>query len=75
MRMFKKSSKSVRIKPNQVFLHGGKRFEKGQVYRVEIGLARYFDRNGWLEGSDIRPPIGQKSLEIDDSVLGHDGGF
>lgn len=75
MRLFKKNqSKTIRIVPNQDFLDGAVRYEKGQVYEVELGLARYFERNGWLEGTDIRPTAASK-LAIDNSVLGHDGGF
>lgn len=74
MRLFKKS-KMVRIVPNQVFLDGGQRFEKGQVYKVEVGLARYFERNGWLEGSDLSSTKPAVLLDVDNSKLGHDGGF
>lgn len=75
MSLFKKNkSKNVRIVPNQDFLDGGFRFKKGEVYKVEIGLARYFERNGWLEGTDLSRPL-PTVLEVDDSVLGHDGGF
>lgn len=72
--MFKRKQKNVRIKPNQVFLHETDRFEPGQVYRVNIALARYFERNGWLEGSDLRPPA-SGSLEVDNSTLGVRGGM
>jgi len=76
MGLFKRTNKSktVRIVPNQLFLDGRDRYEKGQVYEVEIGNARYFERNGWLEGTDLRPSDAFK-LAIDKSVLGHDGGF
>lgn len=69
MSFFKRKQKHVRVVPNQDFLHGPTRFEKGKEYRVDISLARYFERNGWLEGSDLRPPIGS-ALTVDNGVLG-----
>jgi hypothetical protein len=55
MKLF--SKKNVKIKPNQTFLHEKDRYEKGVVYKVPINLARYFDRNGWLEGGvQVNPP-------------------
>lgn len=74
MSLFKKTQKHARIKPNQTFLHERDRFEQGQVYRVDINLARYFARNGWLEGSDPVLPT-TAALEVDDSTLGVRGGL
>lgn len=74
MSIFKKSKPGhVKIVPKQDILDGTARFEKGKVYRVETALARYFERNGWIEGSIAAPPAA--TLDIDDSVLGHNGGF
>lgn len=70
---FSRGEKQVKIVPNQDFLQERDRFVKGQVYRVPISLARYFERNGWIEGSLASPP--PAVLDIDDSVLGHNGGF
>ena len=74
MSLFKKTQKHARIKPNQVFLNGRDRFEPGQVYRVDINLARYFARKGWLEGSDPVLPT-TAAIEVDNGTLGQSGGF
>jgi hypothetical protein len=58
---FFKKSKHRKIVPNQTFLDGTNRYEKGKVYRVEMGLARYFDRNGWLEDSETERPSDEPS--------------
>ena len=72
-RIFRRNKGHARIKPNQRFLHEQDVYEPGKVYSVDLNLARYFARNGWLEGSDPVLPTTQ-ALEIDDSVLGHEGG-
>lgn len=71
--LFRRGDRQVKIVPNQDFLDGPIRFEKGKVYKVDLGHARYFERNGWLEGSVANPPAA--SLEVDDSVLGTRGGM
>lgn len=71
---FRRSERQVTIVPNQVFLHGPDRFEKGKAYKVGVGLARYFERNGWIEGSDPVPPP-TVSVDIDNGVIGQSGGF
>ena len=72
MRAFLNRKKHVRIVPKSDILHERDRYEKGKVYRVDIALARYFERNGWIEGSIAAPP--PQTLDIDNSVLGHEGG-
>lgn len=74
MRLFRRGEKQVRIVPNQDFLDEGFRFIKGTSYKVAVNRARYFERNGWLKGSVAAPPPAT-SLDIDNSVLGHDGGL
>lgn len=70
---FRKTAKQVKIVPNQDFLEGRDRYEKGEVYLVDQALARYFERNGWIEGSLASPP--SQTLDIDNGVLGQRGGF
>lgn len=72
MRIFKRP-KQTTIVPNQLFLDEGQRFEKGVKYRVEIERARYFFRNGWIEGSDNPNPTADPTpveLKIDKGFLG-----
>ena len=64
--MFGRQKKYARIRPNQLFLHGTERYEKGQVYRVPIADARYFERAGWLESSSVHTQHDVTDLEIDD---------
>lgn len=73
MSLFKRGSKQRKIVPRADFLDGTIRYKKGQVYEVEIGIARYFERNGWLEGSDATAEA--VKLAVDNSVLGHNGGM
>lgn len=74
MSLFKRKHGKTRVVvPNQVFLHGSDRFEPGERYTVDINLARYFERNGWVEGSTEIP--GPAELDVDDSTLGVRGGF
>jgi hypothetical protein len=69
MRLFRKNKNQVKFAPNQDFLHEGVRFLKGQVYKADIEQVRYFERNGWIEGSIAAPPP-VVNLDIDNSVLG-----
>jgi len=71
MELFKRK-KRVKIVPKADILHERDRYEGGKVYRVDQALARYFERNGWLKGSLAVPPP-EVDLDIDDSVLGHEG--
>lgn len=72
---FKRSGqKTVKIVPNQKFRDGGDTFSPGQVYRIDIGRAYYFERQGWLEGSVASPPT-KATLDIDDGILGHKAEF
>ena len=75
MSLFKRGSKQAKIVPNQTFLDGANRYEKGKTYTVELGLARYFQRNGWVEGSHSGYADSPAALDVDDSALGHNGGF
>ena len=56
----------AKIMPNQVFLHGDKRYERGTEYEVEDGLAMYFTLNGWTtdSGNDETPGV-PVTLDID----------
>jgi hypothetical protein len=51
-----KAPKQTGIVPNQDFLDEGFRFIKGESYRVDVEKARYFFRNGWIEGSENPNP-------------------
>ena len=72
--MLFKKRKQVKFVPNQDFLDEGFRFLKGTVYKQPIDKVRYFERNGWIEGSIAAPPRAA-TLEIDDGQLGHEGKF
>jgi len=68
-----KRPKRTTIVPNQDFLDEGVRFVKGESYRVDVEKARYFFRNGWIEGSDNPNPTPDPTptdLKIDNGFLG-----
>jgi len=68
-----KRPKQTSIVPNQDFLDEGERFVKGESYRVDVEKARYFFRNGWIEGSDNPNPTPDPTptdLKVDKSWLG-----
>jgi hypothetical protein len=71
MRMFKRKKGKTDIKfvPNQDFLDEGFRYLKGEVYSADINRVRYFEYNGWLEGSIAAPPPAV-TLDVDNSILG-----
>jgi len=69
MRLFKKNEKQVKFVPNQDFLDEGFRFLKGVTYKVAINRVRYFERNGWIEGSIAAPPS-IIDLEVDETDHG-----
>lgn len=56
MSLFSKKQKHVKFVPKEDFLDGSDRFLKGKVYKAPINKVRYFERNGWLEGSIAAPP-------------------
>lgn len=67
--------KRVKIVPNQDILEGTERLLKGKTYRVDVNVARYFERNGWIEGSVAETLSGPIVLEVDEADHGHEGGF
>lgn len=72
-KLFRRGDRQVKIVPKEDFLEGRVRYEKGKTYMVDAPLARYFDRNGWIEGSDAAIP--PKALDVDNGKLGQSGGF
>ena len=74
MKLFGKG-KTRKIVPNQDFLIGTMRYEKGKTYKVELNEARRYARNGWLEGSTADEPYAALGLDIDNGKLGQSGGF
>lgn len=58
----------MKITPNQVFLHGGVRYEPGQDYDVDPVDGGYFVHNGWADSDAM--PTGTAPAEVDLEVHG-----
>lgn len=55
----------MKFTPNQDFLHGYDRYEKGVEYELDDqDLVRYFINNGWADAD------GSDTLDVHDSSLG-----
>lgn len=66
---FFKKDKTKTIVPKEDILHGSVRYLKGEKYKVDMDLARYFQNNGWLEG-DFNAPPPVASLNVNNSNHG-----
>jgi hypothetical protein len=64
----------AKITPNQDFLHGKIRFEKGKEATVTDSEARYFAMNGWLEGTDVEGLPEEVTLSVDSGAHRNEGG-
>lgn len=64
----------MEITANQVFLHGGTRYEAGETYDVEPDLAGYFVHNGWATSPAINvgPPSAPAEVDLDVHSVHHE---
>lgn len=55
----------MKIRPNQVFLHGKDRYEpRDEPYDVPLELGYYFCNNGWADSAEV--PTGESTTEVVD---------
>jgi len=66
----------MQITANQVFLHGGERYEAGETYDVPDALGGYFVGVGWAdaEGLETGSTPDEHDLEVDSSVVANKTG-
>lgn len=63
----------MKIKPNQLILHGAERFAADEEYDVSEGLGFYFVHSGWAEdvsGATATPVTANAAVTLDVQDVG-----
>lgn len=63
-------AKTQKIKPNQDFLHGEKRYKEGRPYDVDPQLADYFKTAGWVDSDGSHTPTQAVDLDVHAAGMG-----
>lgn len=60
----------MKIKPNQDFLHGEKRYKEGKSYDVDTELGNYFKTAGWVDSDGSHTPVAAVDLDVQSATMG-----
>lgn len=62
----------MQITANQVFLHGGQRYEAGETYEVSDGDGTYFVNVGWATAEGLETGTPPDSVDLDVHTGSHE---